>query len=527
MKIFNVRKNQLYDAAALRGRLGRPARPGRRFSDLVGDSVDNIRRRAAGRAQSGPRVAGKVRHARRACCCTPANCPPASGSRICSTPGRACSTAGGWWRWSGTCRWRSIGRPAASTPAATPRQLAELCAEFGFRGLAEKLGAPGGRNERSQPAVPATSPIRAADRKRLPSLVRNRPADPRPRPAEADWVENYQTIDTPEKLAEFVALLAPAAGYRLRHRNDAHLAQLGRVGRLFVLLAGRRGLLLAAARAGRRAAFGCRAGAGRAARGAGKPGREKSRAESEVRHDRAALGRHQAGRRRVRHDDRQLSARCRRAQPQPGRVVQALPESHHDQDQRADRQRQEPEADGRSAGRRWSPATRPKMPTSPGGCGRSSKRACARADCIELFGTVEMPLVEVLVEMESNGITDRRGATGRVVDALRRTARRSGTADLRPGRPAVQHRLAQAIAAGAVRRAEAADAQADQDRRQHRRGSAGRAGPASSAAGQDHRISPIRQAEEHVYRRLAAIDCAAHPAACTPRSIRWWRPRAD
>ena len=52
-------------------------------------------------------------------------------------------------------------------------------------------------------------------------------------------------------------------------------------------------------------------------------------------------------------------------------------------------------------------------------------------------------------------------------------------------------------------------------RRQHRRRRAGGAGPVASAAGQDHRVPAIRQAEEHVRRRPAADGASGDgPRAC-------------
>ena len=104
-----------------------------------------------------------------------------------------------------------------------------------------------------------------------------------------------------------------------------------------------------------------------------KPRHRQDRPEPQVRHDRAPHRRRRAGRRGVRHDGRQLPARRRRAEPQSRRPGQPLSQPHDDQDQRADRQGQEPEADGRGAGR-------PGRPLRGRGCRRAAAaQAAARS----------------------------------------------------------------------------------------------------------------------------------------------------
>ncbi len=120
----------------------------------------------------------------------------------------------------------------------------------------------------------------------------------------------------------------------------------------------------------------------------------------------------------------------------------------------------------------------------------------------------------------------RSGTAGRAERPVRRADAAARGRNLSPGRPRVQHRLAQAVAGGAVQGAEAAARQRTNTRAQHRRRRAGGAGLAPPAAGQDHRVSPVRQAQEHVRRCAAAADPSARRAACTRRSTRTWPPPA-
>ena len=77
-----------------------------------------------------------------------------------------------------------------------------------------------------------------------------------------------------------------------------------------------------------------------------------------------------------------------------------------------------------------------------------------------------------------------------------------------------------------LRRAEAAGDQANgQDGTQHRRRRAGGVGPEASPAGEDRRVSAIRQAEGDLRRRPARRWSIRAPAGYMPRSTRWSRPR--
>ena len=164
------------------------------------------------------------------------------------------------------------------------------------------------------------------------------------------------------------------------------------------------------------------------------------------------------------------------------------------------------------------------------------------AELADLLSALELPLIDVLVELEYNGI---KVDVARLAELSRRYGQRMETleaGDLPTGGPAVQHRLAQAASGVAVHRVEAAGGQEDgEDRPQHRRRGAGGAGPAASAAGQDPRIPAVRQAEEHL-RRCPAGDglpgdrpgpCLVQPGGGGHRPAQFQRsepakhPRAD
>ena len=108
--------------------------------------------------------------------------------------------------------------------------------------------------------------------------------------------------------------------------------------------------------------------------------------------------------------------------------------------------------------------------------------------------------------MEQAGIKVDAPALKRLVGRLREAAGRAGDRDPQARRPRVQRRLAQAARRDAVRRAEAAGRQAQQDRRlgdrRRRARRPRRAGP--SAAGEDPRAPPARQAQGHLHRRAGA-----------------------
>ena len=163
-------------------------------------------------------------------------------------------------------------------------------------------------------------------------------------------------------------------------------------------------------------------------------------------------------------------------------------------------------------------------------CGPARSRSSARAAaCKKLYDDLEIPLIEVLAELEFNGIRldvpllERH----RPGDGAAAGGHREG--DLRAGGPRIQHRLAQAAPAGVVRRTEAADAAQDRHHRrgQHRSGDAGTAGGAGPrVAAEDPRTPPDRQAEGHLRRCPAGAGESRRRAGFTPRSTRRWPRRA-
>ena len=70
----------------------------------------------------------------------------------------------------------------------------------------------------------------------------------------------------------------------------------------------------------------------------------------------------------------------------------------------------------------------PKTPTCRCGCGRSWPSGSTSGDSTELFDTLEMPLIDVLVELEFNGIKVDVDAAGRAEPQVRRAAGSSWSA---------------------------------------------------------------------------------------------------
>ena len=198
VKIFNVRKNQLYDADALAADWGIRPEQVVDFQTLVGDSVDNI----AGVPLVGPKVArqwleqfgtledlllhaGELPAGKRRQNLLDAGQKLFESRRLVALDRHVPMT---------------IDWPAARADrGGDAGQLAALCAEFGFRGLAAKLArhaAPAAAGSATTAASSAADPPAAGDLATQPRAA-----------AAEQWVENYQTIDTPEKLADFVERL--------------------------------------------------------------------------------------------------------------------------------------------------------------------------------------------------------------------------------------------------------------------------------------------------------------------------------
>ena len=151
-----------------------------------------------------------------------------------------------------------------------------------------------------------------------------------------------------------------------------------------------------------------------------------------------------------------------------------------------------------------------------------------KAELTELFTEVELPLIDVLVELEYNGI---KIDSARLAELSEEYGRRLETLEEEihdlAGRKfniASPKQLQEILFTELKLPVLEKDAE---NRSQHRCRSARRTGPAASAAGQAGRVSAVRQAEKHVRRCPADDGPSARPAEFTLRSIRWWRRPAD
>ncbi len=119
---------------------------------------------------------------------------------------------------------------------------------------------------------------------------------------------------------------------------------------------------------------------------------------------------------------------------------------------------------------------------------------------------VEVPLIEVLADMEFTGVRVDPAAARRAERPLRRAARRSWNKKSKSW-PAIRSTSARPSSSpGAVPGARPAGRQENQDRPKHRRRRAGATGRIAPAAGQDRRVPPVLEAQEHVRRRAADDD---------------------
>ena len=148
------------------------------------------------------------------------------------------------------------------------------------------------------------------------------------------------------------------------------------------------------------------------------------------------------------------------AQPQSRRAGPDLSRTRKDQDLRADRHGQESEADGRSAGPPRGRLCRPKTPGCRGGCGRSWPPSSTKPAWTGCSHSLELPLIDVLVELEYNGI---KVDVARLGELSRRYGQRMETLEAEiqqmAGRP-LNIASPKQLAAAAVSRVEAAGGQA-------------------------------------------------------------------
>ena len=115
----------------------------------------------------------------------------------------------------------------------------------------------------------------------------------------------------------------------------------------------------------------------------------------------------------------------------------------------------------------------------------------------EVYATLELPLIPVLVAIERAGVRIDRPGAGRAVAAGRSGARPADRRDLRDGGRRVQHQFAETARRSPVRQAAAADSEADRhvtravDGRRGARGARARARPAAP----DPRVARADEAE--------------------------------
>lgn len=197
VKIFNIRKNLVYDAAALAADWGVRPEQVVDFQALVGDSVDNV----PGVPLVGPKVArdwlekfGSLDALLAGAASLPAGKrkenllagrEQALVSRRLVELDRHVPLAIDW--------------QAGRTDPPDRRGLSNLFAHYGFRSLAQKFAAPAPAQQAAAPAAAVSS-----------QAAGHSPADPPSRAPVAEVAAvklDYRLVDTPEKLAGFVAEL--------------------------------------------------------------------------------------------------------------------------------------------------------------------------------------------------------------------------------------------------------------------------------------------------------------------------------
>ena len=150
VKMYNIRKDQVLDAAALQADWG--IRPDQvvDFQALVGDAVDNV----PGIPLIGPKIASELLGKYETLEGVLDHAWEVSGAKrrenLLRGARRPCSAAV-WCGWSTTCPWRSIGRPAAS--AESIRRRWNSCATSSASG-GWPTGCDGCQGERRKTACP-------------------------------------------------------------------------------------------------------------------------------------------------------------------------------------------------------------------------------------------------------------------------------------------------------------------------------------------------------------------------------------
>ncbi len=254
VKLYNIRKDQVFDDAALVAEWGIRPEQVVDFQALVGDPVDNV----PGVPLIGPKVAQELL---------------AKYGTLDEVLDHAGEVAGAK---------RRENLLAGRQQAMLSRELVRLKRDVPVPiDWARARVATAAAAEDSRPCLAQLGFHRLADQ------VREMAAGGAPQA----WQADYRIVDTPAEVRRLSARARRPEARLDRHRDDQHLADRGRDCRLFVRLDAGRGLLPARPRAGGRAAARSRSDAGRAAADSGRPGDREDRPEPEVRHDRAAAAR--------------------------------------------------------------------------------------------------------------------------------------------------------------------------------------------------------------------------------------------
>jgi DNA polymerase-1 len=190
VRIFNIRKNEVYDAAALQADWGIRPEQVVDFQALVGDAVDNV----PGVPLIGPKIARELllKFGSLDALLEQAHTLPAGKRKENLLAGREQALL--------SRRLVALDREAplaidwnaGQVKAPDAGQLAALCTEFGFRSLAQKFSGQSPPQRRFEQPPGASQPTGAAQQ-----------AHAVPKPPALD----YRVVDTPEKLDAFVGEL--------------------------------------------------------------------------------------------------------------------------------------------------------------------------------------------------------------------------------------------------------------------------------------------------------------------------------
>ena len=301
--VYNIRKDEVFDAARLQEEWGIRPEQVIDFQALVGDAVDNV----PGVPLIGPKLARQLLEQYGTLEAVLDHASELSGDETAGKPGEvprsgAVEPAVGSPRRPNASRHRLGRRPggqhrrAGGNGAVPGTGLPQLRCKGGWP--AER--GRGGERERGRFAADRCFPVSPPPPLPPPPLA----ISPRPSPT-------VHLVDTPELFEAFLAELRKQRTVLARYRDNAHPAALGRIGGHLAGLGRDQVLVPAAAGTGRRPPPRPGRDLGGRQADSRRPDNRENRAEPEVRHARAPLGRDRVGWRGVRYHGCQLSARSR------------------------------------------------------------------------------------------------------------------------------------------------------------------------------------------------------------------------